>query len=59
LQWLQNSIQRQIILTFRNKKREYMKEKINELETDSMNKNTRDVYRGINEFKKGYQPGTK
>jgi hypothetical protein len=36
-----------------------MKEKINELETDSMNKNTRDVYRGINEFKKGYQPGTK
>jgi hypothetical protein len=42
--------------TFRNKKREYLKGKINELETDNKNKNIRDLYRGINEFKKGYQP---
>jgi hypothetical protein len=34
--------------------REYMKEKINELETNSKNKNTWDLYGGINEFRKGY-----
>jgi hypothetical protein len=42
--------------TFRNKKTEYVKGKINELETNSKNKNIRYLYRGINEFKKGYQP---
>jgi hypothetical protein len=42
--------------TFRNKKRENLKGKINELETNNTNKNIRDLYRGINEFKKGYQP---
>jgi hypothetical protein len=42
--------------TFRNKKTEYLKGKINELETNNKNKNMRDLYRGINEFKKGYQP---
>jgi hypothetical protein len=41
---------------FRNKKREYLKGKINELETDNKNKNIRDLYRGINEFKKEYLP---
>jgi hypothetical protein len=41
---------------FRNKKREYLKDKINELATNSKNKNIRDLYRGINEFKRGYQP---
>jgi predicted nuclease of restriction endonuclease-like RecB superfamily len=30
------------------KKRETLKEKINELETNSKNKNIRDLYRGIN-----------
>jgi hypothetical protein len=40
------------------KKKEYLKNKINELETDSKNKNIRDLYRGINEFKKGFQPRT-
>jgi hypothetical protein len=39
----------------RNKKREYLKDKINEHESDSKNKNVRDLYRGINEFKEGYQ----
>jgi hypothetical protein len=45
-------------LTFCTKKREYLKNKINELETKGKNKNIRDLYRGINEFKKGYQPRT-
>jgi hypothetical protein len=41
---------------FRNTKTEYLKGKINELEANNKNKNIRDLYRGINEFKKGYQP---
>jgi hypothetical protein len=41
---------------FRNKKREYLKDKIIELARNSKNKNIRDLYRGINEFKSGYQP---
>jgi hypothetical protein len=43
---------------FRNKKRGYLKAKINELEINSKNKNIRELYRGINDFKKGYQPRT-
>jgi hypothetical protein len=43
---------------FRNKKREYLKDKINELESNSKNKNIKDLYRTIYEFKKGYQPRT-
>jgi hypothetical protein len=39
-----------------NKMREYLKDKINELATNSKNKNIRDLYRGTNEFKSGYQP---
>jgi hypothetical protein len=68
LQWLQNSsevneenlsdVRREASRHFRNKKREYLKDKINELESNSKNKNIRDLYRGINEFKKGYQPRT-
>jgi hypothetical protein len=42
-----------------NKKREYLKDKINGLESNSKNRNIRDPYRGINEFKKGNQPKTK
>jgi hypothetical protein len=30
-----------------------MKRKINEMETNNKNKNIRDLYRGINEFKRG------
>jgi hypothetical protein len=33
-----------------------VKDKINELVTNSKNKNIRDMYRGINEFKRGNQP---
>jgi hypothetical protein len=52
----QQNLRRETSITFRNKKREYLKGKINELETNNKNKNIRDLYRGINEFKKGYQP---
>jgi len=38
--------------------KEYLKAKIKELETKSMIKNIRDLYRGINDFKKGYRPRT-
>jgi hypothetical protein len=41
---------------FRNKTREYLKGKFKELETTNRNKNIRNLYRGINEFKEGYQP---
>jgi hypothetical protein len=40
---------------FKNKKRECVKDKINERTMHSKNKNIRDQYRGINEFKRGYQ----
>jgi hypothetical protein len=65
LQWLQdpsavngdnlNNVRREASRHFRNKKREYLKDKINELATNSTNKNIRHLYRGINEFKRGYQ----
>jgi hypothetical protein len=38
------------------KKREYLKGKINELAMNSKNKNIRYLYRGIDEFERGYQP---
>jgi tRNA(Ile)-lysidine synthase TilS/MesJ len=64
LQWLQdpsevnrytlNNVRCEVIRYFRNKKREYLKDKINELATNS--KNNRGLYRGINAFKKRYPP---
>jgi hypothetical protein len=36
--------------------KEGMKDTIDELETNSKNKSIRDLYRGISDFKKGYQP---
>jgi hypothetical protein len=51
-----NNVGRGASRHFRNKKREYLKDKINELATNSKNKNIRDLYRGINGFKRGYQP---
>jgi hypothetical protein len=50
-----SDIRREASTHFRNKKREYLKGKIKELESNSKNKNIRDLYRPINEFKKGYQ----
>jgi hypothetical protein len=65
LQWSQNpsqtngdtkdNVRREASRTFRNKKREYLKDKTNELETNNKNKNIRDLYRGTYEFKKGFQ----
>jgi hypothetical protein len=43
---------------FRNKKRKYLKDKINDIKLNSKNKNMRDLYRGITDFKKGYKPKT-
>jgi hypothetical protein len=51
-----DNVRREVNRNFRTKKREYLKNKINELETNSKKKNIRHLYRGINEFKKGYQP---
>jgi hypothetical protein len=51
-------VRREASSRFRNKKREYLKDKINELESNSKNKDIRDLYTGINEFKNGYQPRT-
>jgi hypothetical protein len=66
LQWLQdpseingdnlNNVRHEATRYFRNKKREYLKDKINELATNRKNWNIRDLYRGIHEFKRGYQP---
>jgi len=66
MQWLQdpdqsnvdnlNNVRREASRHFRNKKKEYLKAKIEGLESNSEIKNTRDLYGGINDFKKGYQP---
>jgi hypothetical protein len=68
MQWMQdpnqsnvenlNKVRRDASTHLRNKKKAYMKAKIEELETNSKLKNVRDLYRGINDFKKGYQPRT-
>ena len=44
--------------TLSRQKKEYLKTKIDELETNSMIKNIRDLRRGISDFKKCYQPRT-
>jgi hypothetical protein len=53
-----DNVRRESSRSFRTRKREYLKNKINELETNSKNKNIRNLFWGINEFKKGYQPRT-
>jgi hypothetical protein len=45
-----NNIRPEASRHFRNKKREYLKQNIDELATNS-NKYIRDLYRGINKFK--------
>jgi hypothetical protein len=64
LEWLQypnvinddnlNNVKCEASRHFRNKKREYLKGRINERETKSKNKNIRDLYRRIREFKRGF-----
>jgi len=38
------------------KQKAYLKGRIEKLETNSKDKNIRDLYRGISDFKMGYQP---
>jgi hypothetical protein len=45
-----NNIRREVSRHFSNKKREYLKDKINELTMNSKNENIRDLYRRINKF---------
>ena len=66
MQWVQdpshsnvdtlNNVRREVSRHFRNKKKAHLRAKIDELETNSKIKNIRDLYRGINDFKMGYQP---
>jgi hypothetical protein len=68
LQWVQdpsesnvailNNARREARRHIRNKKKEYLKAKIDELETNSKTKHIRDLYSGNSDFKKGYQPRT-
>jgi hypothetical protein len=51
---LQN-LRRETNRIFRNKKMEYLKGKINELEINNKNNNIRDLFRSINKFKKWCQ----
>ena len=41
--------------TLRKKKIDYLKGKLSEIDANSKNKNIRDLYKGIKDFKKGYQ----
>jgi len=66
VQWLQdpnkrndynlNNVRREASRHFRRNKIEYLKAEIDELEAKSRMKNIRDLYRGINDFGKCYQP---
>ena len=69
MQWLQhpnhshvrrypNNVRREASTHYRNKKEEYLKAKIGEFETNGKIKNISDLCRGINYFKKRYQPRT-
>jgi len=63
MQWMQdssqssvdilNNVRREVSRHFRDKKKAYLRTKIEELETNSKIQNIRDLYRGINDFKKG------
>jgi hypothetical protein len=48
-----NNVRRETRRNVSNKNRENLKDKINELVTNSKNNNIRDLYKGINEFKSG------
>jgi len=51
-----NNVRRDATRRFRNKKKAYLKAKIEELETNSKIKNIRDLCRSISDFTEGYQP---
>jgi len=52
----QKSVRREVSRHFRNKKKEYLKSKIVELETNSKSKSIKNLCRSISNFKKGYRP---
>jgi hypothetical protein len=64
LQWLQDpsevkednlsDVRRVDSRHIKNKKRQYLKDKINETEIKSKNRNITDIYRGITKFKDDY-----
>jgi len=68
MQWIQDpnqtsvdnltNVRREASRHFRNKRKAYLKAKIEELETNSKIKNIRDLNRSISDFKKCYQPRT-
>jgi len=53
-----NIVRREAIRHFGSEKKAYLRAKFEEIETNIKIKNIRDLYRGINDFKKGYQPIT-
>ena len=53
-----NNVRRETSRHFKNKKKEYLKAKIEELETNCKIKNIRNLYRSVSDFKKGYQSRT-
>jgi len=65
MQWLQypnqsnvdnlNSVRREAMRHLWNKKKEYLNAKMEQHETNSKIKNSRDFNRSINDFKKGHQ----
>ena len=65
MQWIQhpsqsnadnlNNVRRNNSRHFRNKKKAYLRAKIDEPETNSKVNNIRDLYRHINDMTKGYQ----
>ena len=66
MRWIQDQSQRsvdnlnnerhEVTRHFRNKKKAYLRAKIEELETNNKIQNIKYLYRGISDFKKGYQP---
>ena len=48
-----NSVRREASRHFRNKKKAYLKAKIEDLETHSKIKNIRDLYRDISDIRRG------
>jgi hypothetical protein len=53
-----NNVRHEASRHFRNKKKENLKAKIEELESNSKIKNIRDLYKCIYDFKRGYHPRT-
>jgi len=53
-----NNVRREASKHFRDIRKDYLKDKILELKNDSKIKNIKELYRGINDFRKGYQPRT-